>query len=188
MNSRFAFSISATVAQAMSLQNPDGLQSARQCKAFAAGLCHYRKRRFGSATLIDKAKVNVDVPPAMSLDLNTMPERLGLTRTAHQSAQIAGLDGGEIAVARRSWCAADGNESTSRWSTPAQLRVASGLSSKAGGSREQKGEAYELTPEQCAELQQEGIQYYHRYLSLFQINDFTVWCATPSAISIFHFW
>ena len=36
----------------------------------------------------------------------------------------------------------------------------------------QKGEAYELTPEQCAELQQEGIQYYHRYLSLFQINDF----------------
>src|SRR5437660_1250368 len=37
---------------------------------------------------------------------------------------------------------------------------------------EQKGEAYELTPEQCAELQQEGIQYYHRYLSLFQINDF----------------
>jgi hypothetical protein len=35
-----------------------------------------------------------------------------------------------------------------------------------------KGEEYELTPEQCAELQQEGIQYYHRYLSLFQINDF----------------
>jgi hypothetical protein len=30
-----------------------------------------------------------------------------------------------------------------------------------------------LTPEQCAELQQEGIQYYHRYLSLFQINDFS---------------
>ncbi len=37
---------------------------------------------------------------------------------------------------------------------------------------EEKGEGYELTPEQCAELQQEGIQYYHRYLSLFQINDF----------------
>jgi hypothetical protein len=35
-----------------------------------------------------------------------------------------------------------------------------------------KGETYELAPEQCAELQQEGIQYYHRYLSLFQINDF----------------
>src|SRR3982074_94356 len=35
-----------------------------------------------------------------------------------------------------------------------------------------RNENYELTPEQCAELQQEGIQYYHRYLSLFQINDF----------------
>jgi len=35
-----------------------------------------------------------------------------------------------------------------------------------------KSETYELTPEQCGELQQEGIQYYHRYLSLFQINDF----------------
>lgn len=35
-----------------------------------------------------------------------------------------------------------------------------------------RGENYELTPEQCGELQQEGIQYYHRYLSLFQINDF----------------
>ncbi len=35
-----------------------------------------------------------------------------------------------------------------------------------------KGETYELKPEECAELQQEGIQYYHRYLSLFQINDF----------------
>ena len=34
------------------------------------------------------------------------------------------------------------------------------------------GETYQLTAEQCAELQQEGIQYYHRYLSLFQINDF----------------
>jgi hypothetical protein len=37
---------------------------------------------------------------------------------------------------------------------------------------ERQGEGYQLTPEQCAELQQEGIQYYHRYLSLFQINDF----------------
>lgn len=35
-----------------------------------------------------------------------------------------------------------------------------------------RNETYELTPEQCSQLQQEGIQYYHRYLSLFQINDF----------------
>src|ERR1700719_3504382 len=36
----------------------------------------------------------------------------------------------------------------------------------------EQGDTYDLTAEQCAELQQEGIQYYHRYLSLFQINDF----------------
>lgn len=37
---------------------------------------------------------------------------------------------------------------------------------------EARGENYELNAEQCNDLQQEGIQYYHRYLSLFQINDF----------------
>ncbi len=37
---------------------------------------------------------------------------------------------------------------------------------------EARGDTYELSSEQCSELQQEGIQYYHRYLSLFQINDF----------------
>ena len=36
----------------------------------------------------------------------------------------------------------------------------------------ERGEEYQLTPEQCSELQQEGIQYYHRYLSLFQIDEF----------------
>lgn len=37
---------------------------------------------------------------------------------------------------------------------------------------ESRGDEYDLTAEQCSELQQEGIQYYHRYLSLFQIEDF----------------
>jgi hypothetical protein len=37
---------------------------------------------------------------------------------------------------------------------------------------EERGDEYELSPEQCGELQQEGVQYYHRYLSLFQIDDF----------------
>lgn len=35
-----------------------------------------------------------------------------------------------------------------------------------------RGDQFELNSDQCSELQQEGIQYYHRYLSLFQINDF----------------
>jgi hypothetical protein len=40
------------------------------------------------------------------------------------------------------------------------------------GRAAERGDTYELNQEQCAELQQEGIQYYHRYLSLFQINEF----------------
>lgn len=31
---------------------------------------------------------------------------------------------------------------------------------------------YELSAEEVNELQQEGIQYYHRYISLFQLNDY----------------
>jgi len=34
------------------------------------------------------------------------------------------------------------------------------------------GESFTLTPDQCSELQQEGLQYYHRYISLFQVEDF----------------
>jgi len=37
---------------------------------------------------------------------------------------------------------------------------------------EKKGEKYMLTAEQVGELQQEGIQYYHRYISFFQLNDY----------------
>jgi len=37
---------------------------------------------------------------------------------------------------------------------------------------EASGDNYELTPEECSELQQEGIQYYHRYVSLFQLSDY----------------
>lgn len=38
--------------------------------------------------------------------------------------------------------------------------------------KESLGENYMLSAEDCAELQHEGIQYYHRYISLFQLNDF----------------
>lgn len=38
---------------------------------------------------------------------------------------------------------------------------------------EKEGQNYQLSAEECGELQQEGIQYYHRYLSLFQLEDFT---------------
>src|SRR5256714_13666228 len=38
---------------------------------------------------------------------------------------------------------------------------------------EGRGQTYQLSAEQCNDLQQQGIQYYHRYLSLFQFNTFT---------------
>jgi hypothetical protein len=34
------------------------------------------------------------------------------------------------------------------------------------------GESFKLSPDECGELQQEGVQYYHRYISLFQIKDY----------------
>ncbi len=37
---------------------------------------------------------------------------------------------------------------------------------------EKRSENYQLSPDDCGELQQEGIQYYHRYLSLFQLEEF----------------
>jgi len=37
---------------------------------------------------------------------------------------------------------------------------------------EKKGGKFELTAEELGELQQEGIQYYHRYISLFQLHDY----------------
>jgi hypothetical protein len=37
---------------------------------------------------------------------------------------------------------------------------------------EKKGEKYSLDPEAVGDLQQEGIQYYHRYISFFQLGDF----------------
>ncbi|MEI6351603.1 MAG: UvrB/UvrC motif-containing protein [Verrucomicrobiota bacterium] len=37
---------------------------------------------------------------------------------------------------------------------------------------EARGKKFVLTPEDCGELQQEGIQYYHRYISFFQLCDY----------------
>ena len=37
---------------------------------------------------------------------------------------------------------------------------------------EQLGETFNLTPDECGELQQEGVQYYHRYISFFQLKDY----------------
>jgi hypothetical protein len=109
----------------------------------------------------------------MSLDLNTILKDWPHQNGSIKVRKIVGLDGRE----------------------KLQLRIDLGvlqmeLSGRPDGARpygcdslleyhqrraahvEEQAETYQLTPEQCAELQQEGIQYYHRYLSLFQINDF----------------
>ncbi len=37
---------------------------------------------------------------------------------------------------------------------------------------EKSGKEFVLTPDEVGELQQEGIQYYHRYISFFQLSDY----------------
>jgi hypothetical protein len=109
----------------------------------------------------------------MSLDLNTILKDWPHENRAIKVRKIVGLDGrpklqlridlGVLQMevtGRPDGARPHGCESLL---THHQLRAA---------QKEAEGETYALTPEQCAALQQEGIQYYHRYLSLFQINDF----------------
>ena len=54
--------------------------------------------------------------------------------------------------------------------------------------KETAHEQYLLSPDEVSELQQEGIQYYHRYISLFQLNDFPgVIRDTQRNIDLFNF-
>src|SRR6266702_6927301 len=109
----------------------------------------------------------------MSLDLNTILQDWPHENRAIKVRKVVGLDGREKLqlridlgvlqmelTGRPDGARPHGCESLLTYH---QLRAARAKA---------RNEDYELTPEQCAELQQEGIQYYHRYLSLFQINDF----------------
>jgi hypothetical protein len=54
--------------------------------------------------------------------------------------------------------------------------------------KEAAHEQYVLSSDEVGELQQEGIQYYHRYISLFQLNDFPgVIRDTQRNIDLFNF-
>jgi hypothetical protein len=54
--------------------------------------------------------------------------------------------------------------------------------------KETAHQPYVLSPDEVGELQQEGIQYYHRYISLFQLNDFRgVIRDTQRNIELFNF-
>lgn len=123
--------------------------------------------------VIDKATLDVRCLITMSLDLSTILKDWPHENGNIKVRKIAGLDGREklqlrvdlgvlqMEVAGRP----DGRR-------PHNCESLLEYHQRRAARAVAKGETYELAPEQCAELQQEGIQYYHRYLSLFQINDF----------------
>ncbi len=114
-----------------------------------------------------------DVPSEMSLDLNTILKDWPHENGNVKVRKITGLDGREKLQLRVDLGVLQ-MEVTGRpdgerpHNCESLLEYHQRRAARAAG----KGEDYELTPEECAELQQEGIQYYHRYLSLFQVNDF----------------
>ena len=114
-----------------------------------------------------------DALSAMSLDLNTLLRDWPHEPGAIKVRKIVGLDGREKLQLRIDLGALQ-MEMTGRpdGAQPHGCESLLAYHQQRAGRAAQRGENYELTPEQCAELQQEGIQYYHRYLSLFQINDF----------------
>jgi hypothetical protein len=109
----------------------------------------------------------------MSLDLNTILKDWPHESGAIKVRKIVGLDGREKLQLRIDLGMLQ-MEMTGR---PDGVRP-NGCESllvyhqQRAGRAAERGDTYELNQEQCAELQQEGIQYYHRYLSLFQINEF----------------
>src|SRR6201984_2218088 len=109
----------------------------------------------------------------MSLDLNTLLQDCPYESGTIKVRKITGLDGREKLQLRVDLGVLQ-MEMTGRpdGRRPHNCESLLEYHQRRATRAEQKGEAYELAPEQCAELQQEGIQYYHRYLSLFQINDF----------------
>jgi UvrB/UvrC motif-containing protein len=114
-----------------------------------------------------------DVPATMSLDLNTILKDWPHENGNVKVRKIAGLDGREKLQLRVDLGVLQ-MEMTGRpdGQRPHNCDSLLEYHRRRAARAAEKGEDYELTPEECAELQQEGIQYYHRYLSLFQINDF----------------
>src|SRR6059036_468910 len=123
--------------------------------------------------IIDKATLSVRCLVTMSLDLNTILRDWPHENGNIKVRKITGLDGREKLQLRVDLGVLQmeiiGRPDGRR---PHNCESLLEYHRKRATRAQQKGEAYELTPEQCAELQQEAIQYYHRYLSLFQINDF----------------
>src|SRR5256885_15619587 len=114
-----------------------------------------------------------DVPSAMSLDLNTILKDWPHENGTIKVRKIIGLDGREKLQLRIDLGVLQ-MEMTGRpdGQRPHNCESLLAYHQSRAVRADEQAEDYELSPEQCTELQQEGIQYYHRYLSLFQINDF----------------
>src|SRR5258705_6196440 len=114
-----------------------------------------------------------DVPSAMSLDLNTILKDWPHENGNIKVRKITGLDGREKLQLRVDLgvlqMEMNGRPDGQR---PHKCESLLEYHQKRAARAGEKGQPYELTSEQCGELQQEGIQYYHRYLSLFQIDEF----------------
>src|ERR1700719_4210766 len=109
----------------------------------------------------------------MSLDLNTILKDWPHENGTIKVRKIIGLDGREKLQLRIDLGVLQ-MEMTGRpdGQRPHNYESLLAYHQSRAACAEEKAKDYELSPEQCTELQQEGIQYYHRYLSLFQINDF----------------
>ena len=109
----------------------------------------------------------------MSLDLNTLLKDWEHESGAIKVRKILGLDGREKLQLRIDLGLLQ-MEMTGRpdGDRPHNCESLLQYHQRRAARSEARGDAYELSSDQCGELQQEGIQYYHRYLSLFQINDF----------------
>lgn len=109
----------------------------------------------------------------MSLDLNDLlrdwPHEPGMIKVR----KILGSDGNEKIQLRidlgliqmETLGRPDGQEPHARESL---LQYHEERAKRAG----KKGETYALSADEVGELQQEGIQYYHRYISFFQLSDY----------------
>lgn len=109
----------------------------------------------------------------MSLDLNTLLKDWPHENGTIKVRKIPGLDGREKLQLRIDLgmlqMEMDGRPDGQR---PHNCESLLTYHQRRAARAASRGEEYDLTAEQCSELQQEGIQYYHRYLSLFQLEDF----------------
>src|ERR1041384_5250814 len=126
-----------------------------------------------SARLLTSEAKMSDAFFRMSLDLNTLLRDWPHEPGASKVRKIIGLDGREKLQLRIDLGVLQmevaGRPDGQRPHNCESLLV---YHQRRAERAEARGETYELNPEQCNDLQQEGIQYYHRYLSLFQITDF----------------